>query len=63
MGEANKDKGHPRLARLPATNATHDNAKIQTIGGMSVMTEQKPKCPPCLFPGMSYLSLMKYISQ
>ena len=73
MRENNKDKGRPRLARLPATNAAHDHAEIQTVGGLSakqsptftqsdgrenlekfwqkvpkVMTEQKPKRPPCL---------------
>ena len=31
----NKDKGCPRLARLPATNAAHDHAEIQTVGGLS----------------------------
>ena len=31
----NKDKGCPGLARLPATNAAHDHAEIQTVGGLS----------------------------
>ena len=45
MRENNKDKGRPRLARLPATNAAHDHAEIQTVGGLSA--KQSPTFHIC----------------